>query len=48
LRSSVDSEVLEQLSGWASMPFKKGEGGKIAVRIVTQDGNSSEVIVSVD
>ncbi len=48
LRSSVDSEVLDQLNGWTSMPFKRGESGKIAVRVVTQDGNSSEVIVSVE
>jgi adenine-specific DNA-methyltransferase len=48
LRSSVDSEVLEQLSGWTSAPFEKGESGKIAVRVVTQDGNSSEVVLSLD
>lgn len=46
LRSSVDSEVLEQLSGWTSMPFARGDSGKIAVRVVTQDGNSSEVVMS--
>ena len=48
LRSSVDSEVLEQLSGWTSAPFEKGDSGKIAVRVVTQDGNSSEVVLSLD
>lgn len=48
LRNSVDSEVLEQLNGWTSMPFEKGESGKIAVRVITQDGNSAEVIMSLD
>jgi adenine-specific DNA-methyltransferase len=48
LRNSVDSEVLEQLTGWTSMPFERGESGKIAVRVVTQDGNSSEVVFSLD
>lgn len=48
LRNSVDSEVLEQLKGWTSMPFARGESGKAAVRVVTQDGNSAEVIVSLD
>jgi adenine-specific DNA-methyltransferase len=48
LRNSVDSEVLEQLTGWTSMPFERGESGKIAVRVVTQDGNSSEVVLSLD
>jgi hypothetical protein len=45
LRNSIDSEVLEQLSGWSSMPFERGDAGKIAVRVITQDGNSSEVIL---
>ena len=45
LRNSIDSEVLEQLNGWTSMPFKRGDSGKIAVRVITQDGNSAEVIL---
>jgi adenine-specific DNA-methyltransferase len=48
LRNSIDSEVLEQLSGWTSMPFEKGESGKIAIRVITQDGNSAEVIKTLD
>lgn len=48
LRNSVDSEVLDQLSGWTSMPFEKGETGKIAVRVITQDGNSAEVVMNLD
>lgn len=48
LRNSVDSEVLNELTGWTSMPFEKGETGKVAVRVVTQDGNSAEVVMSLD
>lgn len=47
LRSSIDDEVLEQLSGWTSAGFDKPETGKIAIRVITQDGNSSETIMSV-
>ena len=45
LRNSIDSEVLDQLNGWSSMPFERGDSSKIAVRVITQDGNSSEVIL---
>lgn len=48
LRNSIDSEVLEQLNGWTSMPFKRGESGKIALRVITQDGNSAEVILDLE
>jgi adenine-specific DNA-methyltransferase len=48
LRNSVDSEVLEQLAGWTSMPFERGESGKIAIRVITQDGNSAEVIKTLE
>jgi adenine-specific DNA-methyltransferase len=48
LRNSVDSEVLEQLAGWTSMPFEKGDSGKIAIRVITQDGNSAEVITTLE
>lgn len=48
LRNSIDSEVLEQLSGWTSMAFERGDSGKIAVRVITQDGNSSEVILDLE
>jgi adenine-specific DNA-methyltransferase len=48
LRSSVDFEVLEQMQGWTSIPFQRGESGSIAVRVITQDGNSSEVILSLE
>lgn len=47
LRSSIDDEVLTQLSGWTSASFERPETGKIAIRVITQDGNSSETIMSV-
>jgi adenine-specific DNA-methyltransferase len=47
LRSSIDDGVLDQMSGWTSEPFEKPETGKIAIRVITQDGNSSETIMSV-
>lgn len=47
LRSSIDDEVLVQLSGWSSAGFDKPETGKIAIRVITQDGNSSETVMSV-
>jgi len=48
LKTSIDDGVLEQLSGWSSSAFDKPETGKIAVRIITQDGNSSETVMSVN
>ena len=48
LRTSVDSEVLEELAGWTSIPFERGESGKIAIRVITQDGNSAEVIKTLE
>jgi adenine-specific DNA-methyltransferase len=48
LRNSIDSEILDQMSGWVSIPFERPESGKIAIRVVTQDGNSSEVVLSID
>lgn len=48
LRNSIDSEILDEMSGWSSIPFARPDSGKIAVRVVTQDGNSSEVVLSLD
>jgi len=48
LRNSLDSEILDQMSGWTSIPFARPESGKVAIRVVTQDGNSSEVVLSLD
>jgi adenine-specific DNA-methyltransferase len=48
LRNSIDSEILNEMSGWTSIPFTSPDSGKIAVRVVTQDGNSAEVVMSLD
>ncbi len=44
LKGTVDAALLEDLHGWTSMPFSAGEHGRIAVRVVAEDGNASEVI----
>lgn len=44
LRSTVDRELLEQLHGWESFPFASGEHARVAVRVITQDGNAAEVV----
>ena len=47
LRGTVDSELMSELHSWTSLPFETPESGKIAVRVVADDGNASEVVVSV-
>ena len=47
LRGTVDADLLEQLHSWTSLPFETPESGKIAVRVISDDGNASEVIVAV-
>ena len=44
LRGTVDEELVEELHGWTSLPFEAGEHGRIAVRVIAQDGNASEVV----
>lgn len=44
LRGTVDAEALEQLHGWTSLPFDLGEHTRIAVRVITPDGNSAELV----
>ena len=44
LKGTVDAEKLGEMHGWTSLPFSRGENGRIAVRVVAQDGNESEVI----
>jgi adenine-specific DNA-methyltransferase len=46
LRGTVDAALVEELHGWTSLPFDSGSHGRIAVRVVTNDGNASEVILS--
>jgi adenine-specific DNA-methyltransferase len=45
LRGTVDAELVEELHSWTSLPFDAGDHGKIAVRVVTNDGNAAEVVM---
>lgn len=44
LRGTVDEDLVEELHGWTSLPFDAGDHGRIAVRVIAQDGNASEVV----
>lgn len=46
LRGTVDAELVEELHSWTSLPFSAGESGRIAVRVVSNDGNASEVVMN--
>ena len=46
LRGTADEELVEKMHSWESLPFTKGSQEKIAVRVISDDGNSSEVILS--
>jgi adenine-specific DNA-methyltransferase len=45
LRTTVDAALLSELHGWTSLPFDRGEHGKVAVRVVAQDGNTAEIVL---
>jgi adenine-specific DNA-methyltransferase len=45
LRGTVDAELVEELHSWTSLPFNASDSGRIAVRVVSNDGNSSEVVL---
>jgi adenine-specific DNA-methyltransferase len=45
LRGTVDAELVEELHSWTSLPFDAGDNGRIAVRVVSNDGNASEVVL---
>ncbi|MDB4872732.1 MAG: putative methylase, partial [Gemmatimonadales bacterium] len=45
LRGTVDAELLDELHGWTSLPFASGDYGRVAVRVIAQDGNAAEVIL---
>jgi adenine-specific DNA-methyltransferase len=47
LKGTVDADLVEELHLWKSLPFDPPETGNIAVRVITNDGNASEVIVPV-
>lgn len=44
LRGTVDFELIDRLHGWESLPFDIGEHGRIAVRVIAQDGNAAELV----
>jgi adenine-specific DNA-methyltransferase len=48
LRGTVDAELVEELHSWKSLPFDPPENGQIAVRVISNDGNASEVILAAD
>jgi adenine-specific DNA-methyltransferase len=45
LRGTVDADLLAELHGWTSLPLEVGEHGRVAVRVIAQDGNAAEVIL---
>ena len=46
LRGTVDEDLVQELHSWRSLPFDEGDHNRIAVRVIANDGNASEVIVS--
>jgi adenine-specific DNA-methyltransferase len=48
LRGTVDAELVEELHSWTSLPFETPESGRIAVRVIANDGNAAEVIKVLD
>jgi adenine-specific DNA-methyltransferase len=46
LRGTVDEELVQELHSWTSLPFEGGDHGRVAVRVIANDGNASEIIVS--
>ena len=45
LGGTVDAELIEELHGWTSLPFERGEHPQVAVRVIAQDGNAAEVVL---
>lgn len=46
LKGTVDAELVQELHTWTSLPFEEGEKGRIAVRVIANDGNAAEVVIS--
>jgi adenine-specific DNA-methyltransferase len=46
LKGTVDEQLVEELRSWTSLPFDGGEHHRIAVRVISNDGNAAEVILS--
>lgn len=45
LRGTVDAELVQELHSWTSLPFDEGAHGRVAVRVIANDGNAAEVVV---
>jgi adenine-specific DNA-methyltransferase len=48
LKGVVDVDLMEKLNSFESLPFKPGEHRRAAVRVITDDGNASESILTLD
>jgi adenine-specific DNA-methyltransferase len=48
LNGVVDAGLMERLQTFESLPFKPGQNPVVAVRVITDDGNASESILSVE
>jgi adenine-specific DNA-methyltransferase len=46
LRGTLDADLIETLHSWTSLPFDAGEHGRVAVLVIAQDGNASEVVLT--
>lgn len=45
LRTTVDAALLSELHGWTSLPFDAGNHGRVAVRVIGNDGNAAELVM---
>jgi adenine-specific DNA-methyltransferase len=48
LKDVVDATIMERLQRFESLPFKHGPNKKVAVRVITDDGNASEAILALE
>ena len=48
LKAEIDEELIEQYRGTVSLPFEKGDEGRVAVKIVDDRGIESLKIVEVE
>jgi adenine-specific DNA-methyltransferase len=45
LQGSVDAGALARLHAWESLPFERGQHGRVAVRVISADGNAAEAVM---
>jgi adenine-specific DNA-methyltransferase len=45
LKAEIDPEALEALNGFESLPFKPGESGRAAIRVIDDAGQTSEMVL---